>query len=205
MRQAKDRLPTKIFYIRLKTLFFHQKYPAKGPPYACCPLLPASAIRIAAPPGLISPSDESPFRGYGPAPAIAPARQHGSEGAVPTWPQAISPLPDQVRKTVPLSPFPITRRNRFPHAEDGDLPSAPEQKFYGEKGPGGGGRFFKSALLPRETANLPPPKNYAPASASASPAASSEAGPARGASATERSGICHCPGRGAVSSAFSPT
>lgn len=205
MRQAKDRLPTKIFYIRLKTLFFHQKHPAKGPPYACCPLLPASAMRIAAPPGLISPSDGSPFRGYGPAPAIAPARQHGSEGAVPTWPQAISPLPDQVRKTVPLSPFPRSRgeiASRTP--KTGTCHPHQSKSFTGRGGPGEGDAFSKAPSSPGKYP-ASSVKTYAPASASASPAASSEAGPARGASATERSGICHCPGRGAVSSAFSPT
>ena len=63
--------------------------------------------------------------------------------------------------------------------------------------------FPKAPSSPGKQAPLR--KNYSSASVSASPAASSEAGPARGASATERSGIRHCPGRGAVSSAFSPT
>lgn len=55
-----------------------------------------------------------------------------------------------------IPPFPVTGQNHSPQAEDGDLPSVPEQKFYGERGPGGGGRFSKSALLSRKTS--PPPQ-----------------------------------------------
>lgn len=78
------------------------------------------------------------------------------------------------------------------------------KSFTGKGGPGEGDAFSKAPSSPGKSP-ASSVKTYAPASASASPAAFSEAGPARGASATERSGICHCPGRGAVSSAFSPT
>lgn len=63
------------------------------------------------------------------------------------------------RKALGGPPFPVTGRNPFPQAEDGDLPSTPKKKFYGERGPGGGGRFFKSALLPRKTTQASPSKN----------------------------------------------
>lgn len=202
VRQAKDRLPTKNIYLRLKTSFFPSKTSRPG-------------NRLEYPP--VIRTCPEPVRSPGIHASVA------SRMSLPSACCTVRPcaVPDDAmlrkpscrysgqrplfyaRETLALSPFPMTKRNRSPQAEDGDLPSAPEQKFYGERGPGGDA-FSRAPSSPGKYP-ASSAKNYAPASASASPAASSEAGPARGASATERSGICHCPGRGAVSSAFSPT
>lgn len=193
----------KNLYIQPETLAFPPPISNRGPAHGCafhlyppCMCLPSPALASRIPrPG-------RPSRGSRPAPCTTPARQHVRQPPSPHAPGQPRPLPD-TGDAVQHPPFPVTGQNHSPQAEDGDLPSVPEQKFYGERRPGGGGRFSKGALLSRKSSPLR--KNYSSASVSASPAASSEAGPARGASATERSGIRHCPGRGAVSSAFSPT
>lgn len=84
-----------------------------------------------------------------------PCPSSGRAATVPAHP----PLLPTRKALGGIPPFPVTGRNHFPQAEDGDLPSTPEKKFYGERGPGGGGRFFKSALLPRKTTQASPSKN----------------------------------------------
>lgn len=84
-----------------------------------------------------------------------PCPSSGRAATVPAHP----PLLPTRKALGGIPPFPVTGRNHFPQAEDGDLPSTPEEKFYGERGSGGGGRFFKSALLPRKTTQAPPSKN----------------------------------------------
>lgn len=158
MRQAKDRLPTKNFYIRLKTLFFHQKHPAKGPPYACCPLLPASAMRIAAPPGLISPSDGSPFRGYGTRPGhcpCAPARfgrrcadmaaSDMTSSKPGTENSAALPFPDHETKSLPA------------HRRRGPAIRTRAKVLQGE-GDRGRGTLFQKCPPPPENTRPPPSK-----------------------------------------------
>lgn len=161
-------------------------------------------MRIAAPPGLISPSDRSPFRRYG---ALLPLPLRAST--------VRKTLCRHGRKQYRLFQTRYGKRCRSPLSRSRDeiAPRTPKtgtchphqsKSFTGRGGPGEGDAFSKAPSSPGKYP-ASSVKTYAPASASASPAASSEAGPARGASATERSGICHCPGRGAVSSAFSPT
>lgn len=205
VRQAKDRFPTKNIYLRLKTSFFPSKTsrpgnrleyppvirtcpePVRSPgirasvasrmslPSACCTVRPA-----ALPPFLTMPCSGSRLAV---TPGSVPSFRHGR--------RTRSPLSRWRNEIAPRKPKTGTCH---PHRS---------KSFTGRGGPGGDA-FSKAPSSPGKYP-ASSAKNYAPASASASPAASSEAGPARGASATERSGICHCPGRGAVSSAFSPT
>lgn len=195
VRQAKDRLPTKNIYLRLKTFFFPSKTSRPGNRLEYPPVIRTCPEPVRSPE--IRASVASRMSLPSACCTVRPC-------AVPDDAMLRKPSCRYSGETHALSPFPMTKRNRSPQAEDGDLPSAPEQKFYGRGGPGEGDAFSKAPSSPGKYP-ASSVKNYAPASASASPAASSEAGPARGASATERSGICHCPGRGAVSSAFSPT
>lgn len=204
VRQAKDRLPTKNIYIRLKTFFFPSKTSRPEnrleylpvictcPEPVCSPGVRASvASRMSLPPACcnVRPCRRaSTMPRSGSRLAITPA----ASSLLGTGDARAHPFPNDETKSLPA------RRRRGPAIR------TRTKVLRGEGGPGEGDAFSKAPSSPGTYPTFSF-KNYAPASASASPAASSEAGPARGASATERSGICHCPGRGAVSSAFSPT
>ncbi len=161
---------------------------------ACvCPLLPLRP----------HPTAGSPFSW------IAPCALHDSRTAtcpttaVPTCSRA-APASSRHRGRRTASPLSRSRDKITPRKpKTGTCHPCQSKSFTERGGPEEGDAFPKAPSSPGKQAPLR--KNYSSASVSASPAASSEAGPARGASATERSGIRHCPGRGAVSSAFSPT
>ena len=201
VRQAKERLPTKKYLYPTRNITFpslisrwtHTRpvaHPCQHPSYECLPPEPVSA-----------PPRRRPSRGRRHPSRPVPARQHARK------PSPILPAsPDlfQTQGTPQGSPHSRLRDKIAPRKpKTGTCHPHRSKSFTGRGGPGGDA-FSRAPSSPGKYP-ASSAKNYAPASASASPAASSEAGPARGASATERSGICHCPGRGAVSSAFSPT
>lgn len=165
----------------------------------------ASAVRVSALscPCVPHPTAGSPFSW------IAPCALHDSRTAtcpttaVPTCSRA-APASSGHRGRRTASPLSRSRDKITPRKpKTGTCHPCQSKSFTERGGPEEGDAFPKAPSSPGKQAPLR--KNYSSASVSASPAASSEAGPARGASATERSGIRHCPGRGAVSSAFSPT
>ena len=183
VRQAKDRLPTKNIYLRLKTSFFPSKTSRPGNRLEYPPVIRTCPEPVRSPGIRASVASRM---------SLPPACCTVRPCAVPndTMLVAVAPVGGPVADVAA----------GLADGVAGDFFWAVAGGFFGgvvgvfEKGSPSPGKYPASSA-----------KNYAPASASASPAASSEAGPARGASATERSGICHCPGRGAVSSAFSPT
>lgn len=157
-RQAQDMPLTKNIHIQLKTFLFPairreqiRRSADVGCPVVDIPCSPGCAsLRLPDIPFL--PKGASAIPAACSCPGVARQRscRHGSgpsapladpESAVPH-----PPFPGHGTKTLPAS------RRRRPAVHSG-------KKFYGERGPGGGGRFFKSALLPRKTTQAPPSKN----------------------------------------------
>lgn len=194
----------KNLYIQPETLAFHPPNIQQGTSTRL--RLPSvSAVRVSALscPCVPHPTAGSPFSW------IAPCALHDSRTAtcpttaVPTCSRA-APASSRHRGRRTASPFPGHGTKSLPASRRRGPAIRARAKVLRREGARRRGTLFqKRPPLPGKQAPLR--KNYSSASVSASPAASSEAGPARGASATERSGIRHCPGRGAVSSAFSPT
>lgn len=194
----------KNLYIQPETLAFHPPNIQQGTSTRL--RLPSvSAVRVSALscPCVPHPTAGSPFSW------IAPCALHDSRTAtcpttaVPTC-SRVAPASSRHRGRRTASPLSRSRDKITPRKpKTGTCHPCQSKSFTERGGPEEGDAFPKAPSSPGKQAPLR--KNYSSASVSASPAASSEAGPARGASATERSGIRHCPGRGAVSSAFSPT
>lgn len=161
-RQAQDMPLTKKYPHPAKNIPVSCHPPETDTPVCRCrmshrghPLL--AWLRIPAPPGYALPSEGSighpcrllmPCRG--PA-AVVPPRFRGHPPLLPTR-KALCRIP----------PFPVTGRKHFPQAEDGDLPSTPEKKFYGERGPGEGDAFSKAPSSPGKPPKLPLQKTRLP-------------------------------------------
>lgn len=106
----------------------------------------------------ISPSFRREHR-----PSLPPAHAlpWPGSGRAATVPWSSAPLADP-ESAVPHPPFPVTGRNHFPQAEDGDLPSTPEKSFTGRGGPGEGDAFSKAPSSPGKPPKLPLQKTRLP-------------------------------------------
>lgn len=159
-RQAQDIPLTKNIHIQLKTFLFPairreqiRRSADVGCPIVDIPCSPGCAsLRLR----MYLPSEGS--IGH-PCRLLMPCR--GPAAVVPPRFRGHPPLLPARKALCRIPPFPVTGQKHFSQAEDGDLPSTPEEKFYGERGPGGDA-FSKAPSSPGKPPKLPFQKTRLP-------------------------------------------